>query len=272
MPNVLPPADALDVARKGLFKKATERFSATAISASFAGAMIAFGFVFYITTQVGLGEFPTGIAKLIGGMTFSSGLFMTIVLGLDLFTSTTMTTVPAADRKLGVGRMFSHWTVVYFANMIGALAVVALIWFSGLWEQGSGEWGATLLSMAAAKTSRTWIEAFTLGILCNILVCLGAWIGFHGKTVVDKFFGVLWPVALFVAAGFEHSIANMFILPLGMLIKTNPEIAAAAGDVSSITLGNVVIANLIPVTLGNIVGGSVIGLGLRAWQKAAAKA
>lgn len=266
------PAEAVAVAEAGLLKKATAPWASTMVAAMFAGALIGFGFIFYATTQMGASELPYGVAKAIGGLAFSGGLFVVIITGGDLFTSTTMSTLPLADGRLRWGRLLAHWGVVYVFNMVGAGILVMLVFYSGTALQHGGEWGAILVSAANAKVSHTWTEAFFLGVLCNLLVCLAVWVGFLGKTVVDRFIAVLFPISLFVAAGFEHSVANMFIIPMGLVLKAQgaPEVIEALGgkDVSGLTWTSYVFDNLVPVTLGNILAGAVfIALGMRVWHR-----
>lgn len=271
-----PPA-AVDAAQAGLLRKATAPWTSTMVSAMFAGALIGLGFVFYTTTQMGAIDLPYGVAKALGGLAFSGGLFVVIISGADLFTSTSMSTMLWAEGKLRIGRLLRHWGLVYLFNMVGAGVLVMLILFSGTALQHGGEWGAILVGAANNKVSHTWTEAFFLGILCNLLVCLAVWVGFLGKTVVDRFIAVLFPISLFVATGFEHSVANMFIIPMGLVLKGQaaPEVMAslAGADVSGLTWSSYITANLIPVTLGNIVAGSLMmGLGMLVWHNHARKA
>ncbi len=266
------PVEAVAAAEAGLLKKANAPWASTTVAAMFAGALIGLGFVFYATTQMGAAELPYGLGKAIGGLAFSGGLFVVIITGGDLFTSTSMSTLPLASGKLRWARLLRHWGVVYVFNMVGAGILVVLVLLSGTALQHGGEWGAILVSAANAKVSHTWTEAFFLGVLCNLLVCLAVWVGFLGKTVVDRFIAVLFPISLFVATGFEHSVANMFIIPMGLVLKAQgaPEVIQSLGgkDVSGLTWTSYVFDNLVPVTLGNILAGSVfIALGMWAWHR-----
>lgn len=265
-----PPAEAVDIVVSAMSSRAEAPWLTKVMSGTFAGGAIGMGFVFYVTTQVGLGDFPAGIAKLIGGLVFSGGLFVVVLTGADLFTSTTMSVVAWADRKLRMGKLLLHWLQIYLLNMVGAGILVGLIFFSGAWKQHDGGWGAVVVSSAVAKVSHSWVEAFFLGILCNIPVCVGAWLTYLGKTVTDRFFAVLLPIALFVATGFEHSVANMFVIPLGILLKGESLVVDGLSvDLTALTWDAFALANLVPVTLGNIVGGSVfVGLTMWAWHRA----
>lgn len=266
------PAEALEVAQSGLLKKVHAPPGATVVSAMFAGALIGAGFIFYATTQLGAAGLPHGVGRAIGGLAFSGGLFVVIVMGADLFTSSTMTSIPLANGRLRVGKLLQHWAGVYLCNMLGAGLFVALVFYSGTGKLHGGEWGAILIQSATAKVSHTFVEAFCLGILCNLFVCLAVWVAFIGKTVVDRFVAVLFPIALFVATGFEHSVANMFIIPMGLAFKAeaHPATMAALGgaDISQLTWGSYFLDNLLPVTLGNIVAGSImVGLGMWWWHR-----
>lgn len=270
------PTQAYDIAGTGLLKKAHTSVGPMLVSAMFAGALIGLGFVFYTTTQVGAGELPWGVAKALGGLVFSGGLFVVIMLGADLFTSTTMTTLPAAQGKLRVGELLRHWGLVYVGNAVGAAILVALMHFAGTAHAADGQWGAVIVQAAAGKVEHTFVEAFTLGILCNLMVCLAVWVGFAGRTAVDKFVAVLFPIPLFVATGFEHSVANMFVIPFALVTKADadPAVMDALGgaELDGLTWGAFFIDNLLPVTLGNIVGGGVmVALGMWLWHRRSAQ-
>ena len=266
--SAVAPPQIIDVAQKGLKGKATKSFGTIFISAMFAGAMIALGFVFFTTVNTGMGDIPFGIKKLLGGFVFSCGLGMVVLTGADLFTSTSMTTLLAVEHKLAPSRLLEHWVVVYFGNFVGALIIAFGLLAAGTGTQADGAWGATILSTATAKVNHSWVEALFLGIFCNIMVCLAVWLSFAGRSLTDKIVAVTLPIALFVASGFEHSVANMFMIPMGLLLKAqgNPDIIAATNglDMSNLTMGGFLLDNLLPVTIGNIIGGSIIALGMLA--------
>ncbi|MDO5700574.1 MAG: formate transporter FocA [Bowdeniella nasicola] len=267
------PAQLVDIAEDGLIKKATSPFRVTFLSAMFAGALIGVGFVFYTTSQVGAADLPFGLAKVIGGIVFSTGLALVIVTGADLFTSTSMTLLPASDGKLAWSRLLQHWGVVYLGNFVGSVLIASIVFMAGTPGNAAGGWGAVVLKVSVAKVSHSWLEVFFLGVMCNFMVCLAVWMSFAGKTVTDKVLAVTFPIALFVASGFEHSVANMFMLPLGLMLKgqADPTIMEALGtgvNLDALNAGTVLVNNLIPVTLGNIVGGGVmIGLGMFLWHR-----
>ena len=175
--------------------------------------------VFMVTTQQGVGEWPVGFAKLIGGVVFSVGLGLVVISGSDLFTGTTLTAMPRLSGRLSTGAMLRHWGVSAGGNLIGSVTVAVLILLAGTHATNGSAWGMVVLDTTQAKLSHDWHQAFFLGVLANFAVCLAVWAATAGKTVADKILAVVGPVALFVASGFEHSVANMFMLPMGLLIK-----------------------------------------------------
>jgi formate transporter len=198
-------AKADDVA----YSKATKAFLSAFYLAITAGMFISLAFVFYITVTTGTQDMPWGISKLIGGLAFSMGLLLVVVVGGELFTSSTLTLIAKASNRITTARMLKNWTVVYFGNFIGATFLVILIFLAGLYSADNGQWGLNALQFAQHKLHHSFIEAVALGTLCNIMVCLAIWMAFGARTITDKMFAVLLPVAMFVASGFEHSIANM---------------------------------------------------------------
>lgn len=246
----------------GAYKASKNQFYSF-LSAISAGAFIALAFVFYTTTQTGTAGAPWGLTKLVGGLVFSLGVIMVVVCGCELFTSSTMTMVARANNRITTFQMLRNWAVVYCGNFIGGLFIVALIWIAGQTMAANGQWGLTILNTAQHKIHHTWSEAFALGILCNIMVCLAVWMTYAGKTLTDKAFIQILPIGLFVASGFEHSVANMFMIPMGMLTAhfSTPEFWQSIGlnpeQYADLDLYHFIVKNLIPVTLGNIVGGGV---------------
>ena len=264
------PAEMAKITEDGAVYKATKHQLYSFISAIVAGGFIALAFVFYTTTQTGSADMPWGVAKLIGGTVFSLGVTMCVVFGAELFTSSNLTAVAKATHRITWGQMFKNWLVVYGGNFIGGLSVVALIWFAGQIMAANGQWGLTILKTAQHKIHHTWMEAFTLGILCNIMVCVAVWMANAGKSLTDKAFIMILPIALFVSSGFEHCVANMFMIPMGIAIAqgAEPSFWAAIGvdpaTYADLDLSHFIVKNLIPVTLGNIVGG-VFFIGLVQW-------
>ena len=268
---MITPAEMSQVGEDVGVYKASKKQILSFFSAIPAGAFIALAFVFYTTTQTGNVGGSWGLTKLVGGIVFSLGVIMVVVCGSELFTSSTMTTVARASGRINTWQMLRNWMVVYCGNFIGALFIVTLIWFSGQLMAAHGQWGLTILNTAQHKIHHTWLEAFCLGMLCNIMVCIAIWMTYAGKTLTDKAFIMILPIALFVASGFEHSVANMFMIPMGILTAhfSAPEFWQAINmdpaQFADLDLYHFVVKNLIPVTLGNIVGGGVC-IALALWS------
>ena len=225
----------------------------------FAGVYIGFGAQLAIMVTHDMAAFlGVGMAKLIGGAVFSVGLMLVVIAGAELFTGNNLIFLSVLDRQVGVSRLLRNWTIVYFANFVGSLLLVLLMYWSGLWKTDGGLVGAKALAIANSKVNLTFLQAFARGIMCNWLVCLAVWMAVSARTVVGKVWAIFFPIMAFVASGFEHSVANMFFIPMGLALKGQTAIVTAAGLVdklSHLTIGGMVI-NLIPVTLGNIVGGA----------------
>lgn len=203
-------------------------------------------------------------AKLITACVFPGGLMMVILAGSELFTGNCLLVIPLLSRKIRMMQMLRSWVVVYIGNFIGAILVAAIAVFSHQLSIFSGAMAISALGTAVAKCSLTFGDAFLRGIACNFLVCIAVWISFAARDVVGKIVGLYFPIFLFVLSGFEHSVANMFYGPVGILAKGVPEyaqLAADAGvDLSVLTWGNFLVGNLLPVTLGNVVGGLLVGI------------
>ncbi|CNH21995.1 formate transporter FocA [Yersinia pekkanenii] len=268
--DALLPAAMAKVAEDAGVYKATKHPLKTFYLAITAGVFISIAFVFYITATTGTAGVPFGFAKLVGGICFSLGLMLVVVCGGDLFTSTVLTTVAKASGRITWRQLGCNWVNVYIGNLCGALFFVALIWFAGQYTVANGQWGLNVLQTADHKLHHTFIEAVCLGILANLMVCLAVWMSYSGRTIMDKMFAMILPVGMFVASGFEHSIANMFMIPMGIVIKNfaSPEfwqsIGSAPEQFANLTVSNFIIDNLIPVTIGNIIGGGLL-VGLTYW-------
>jgi formate/nitrite transporter len=225
----------------------------------FAGVYIGFGAQLAIMVTHDMADFlGVGMAKLIGGAVFSVGLMLVVIAGAELFTGNNLIALSVLGGKAKVGGLLRNWTIVYFANFAGSLLLVLLMYWSGLWKTNGGLVGAKALSIANAKVNLTFLQAFARGILCNWLVCLAVWMATSARTVVGKIWAIFFPIMAFVASGFEHSVANMFFIPMGLVLKGQTAVVTAAGltdKLSHLTIGGFVM-NLIPVTLGNIVGGA----------------
>jgi len=223
----------------------------TFVLALLAGAFIAFGAMLFtlIITGSDLGFGPT---RLLGGIGFSLGLILVVVAGAELFTGNNLIVMAWADGKVSTFQLMRNWTIVFIGNLIGGFAMAVMADLSGAFSMNVGAVGATAIAIAEAKVALPPLEAFVRGILCNALVCLAVWLCFAAHSVTDKILAIVFPIAAFVALGFEHSIANAYLIPAGYLA------GADSVDLTGF------IANMIPVTVGNIVGGSV-GVALVYW-------
>jgi formate transporter FocA len=243
----------------------------TFVLAVLAGAFIALGAMFATTVVAGAADaLPFGVARLLAGLVFCLGLILVVVAGAELFTGNNLIAMAWAERRVSAARLLRNWTIVYAGNLIGALATVVIVFAGGQYEFGDGAIGTSALAIADTKSGLGFGQAIALGMMCNALVCLAVWLTYSARSVTDKILAVIFPITAFVAAGFEHSVANMFFLPMGLLIRDqgSSEFFAASGvdpgDYPDLTLPNAIVDNLIPVTIGNIIGGSVM-VGLVYW-------
>lgn len=262
LPNfdALLPAEIAAKAEEVGVKKANLPWHQTLVLSVLAGAFIALGALFSTTTVAGAAALPYGVARLLAGLTFCLGLILVVLAGAELFTGNNLIVMAYLNRKLTAPRVLRNWALVYVGNLVGAVATAALVYLSGQYGFGGGSVGLAALAIGTAKCSLGAIPAFFLGVLCNALVCLAVWLTMGARTAGDKLLVILFPIAAFVAAGFEHSVANMYFLPLALFIKSDGAFLAAAGktaaDYGALTWAQAVLGNLLPVTLGNIVGGA----------------
>ena len=202
-----------------------------------------------------------GLGKALAGSVFGTGLMLVLLAGGELFTGNTLMVAAVAERKVKVYAMLRNWIIVYAGNLIGSLFIAYMMANSGLFQSGAGMLGAVTLKIAAYKTGLTFSQAFYLGIMCNWLVCLAVWMAYGAESMVGKIFAIFFPIWLFITSGFEHSVANMYYIPAGILIKTNPDYVSLSHlnqqALDHLNWTSFVVQNLVPVTLGNIVGGSV---------------
>jgi formate/nitrite transporter len=225
-----------------------------------AGAFIALGAVFFTIVTYDSSHIAAGVMRLLGGLVFCLGLILVVVAGAELFTGNNLIVMAYVDGKVSFGQLMKNWLIVYIGNFIGAVGILLLIYFSNHWLIGDGAVGTKAILIANSKVNLTWTEAFSRGILCNILVCLAVWLCFAGRSVVDKVVAIIFPITAFVAMGFEHSVANMYFIPAGLMAMQQPELITAASegvDLTNLTMTGFFMNNLLPVTLGNILGGSV---------------
>jgi formate/nitrite transporter FocA (FNT family) len=239
----IPAQMAARVEMAGITKGNLDFFSAFTQS-MMAGSFIGLGAVFF-TFVIHDSSLSSGLTKLIGGLVFSLGLILVIITGAELFTGNNLVVMAYVSRKITLKQLLRNWTIVFVGNLVGSLVIVIF--------------------------NLTFWQAVSRGILCNILVCLAVYLCFSGRSVTDKILAILFPITAFVALGFEHSIANMYFIPAGLLLKQSPQVLAAAQDLiggfpdlTNLTISGFLIKNLLPVTLGNIIGGTFF-VGLAHW-------
>jgi len=267
--EALPPPEMADSAVSTGISKAHMGLTKTAMLAILAGAFIAFGAIFSTVVSAG-STLPFGLSRLLSGLTFSLGLILVVVGGAELFTGNNLMIMGWANRKISTSGVLRNWSIVYLGNMLGAFSMVLFIWLSGHPSSGDGAVAERIVQIAAHKCTYTGLQAFTLGILCNILVCLAIWLCYSSRTVQGRILAIVFPITAFVAAGFEHSVANMYFIPMGLVVKdwSDPAVLGFLNSspelFNELTWGNFLIKNLLPVSLGNIVGGSLF-VGMAYW-------
>jgi formate transporter len=239
-----------------------------------AGAFIALGAIFAttvaagsisVTTLTGVAAFgsalPYGVVRLLSGLVFCLGLILVVVGGAELFTGNNLIVMAWASRKVSIRLVLRNWVIVYLGNFVGAVSTAILMFFTRQYTFGANAVGILALKTAAAKCDLTFIQAVALGILCNALVCMAVWLTFSARSTTDKILAIIFPITAFVAAGFEHSVANMYYIPYALLIKGfDPAFIQTVGD----KVGNLdklnwqafLLNNLLPVSIGNIIGGA----------------
>jgi len=226
-----------------------------------AGAFIGLGAMLATTAAAGTsGTLPYGVARILIGLVFSLGLILVIVGGAELFTGNNLIVMAWASGKVTSYALLRNWIIVYIGNFVGSVATAAMVFLGKQYLFGGGAVGLAALGIANGKVHLGFIQAIALGVLCNALVCLAVWLSYSARSVVDKISAIIFPITAFVAAGFEHSIANMYFIPLGLMIKAlDPAFTAGTDlDLSGLTWGTFLINNLLPVTIGNIIGGAVL--------------
>jgi formate transporter len=273
---LLPAAVAARAEQSGVKKASTDTLTLLVL-AILAGAFISFGAIF--ATTVGAGSIsvvaadgtpqfttglPYGVTKLLVGLSFSVGLILVLVGGAELFTGNTMIVMAWANRKVSTRALLLNWLIVFGGNFVGALLTAVLMFYTTQYTFGGGAVGLSALYAAHSKTTLGFVPAVALGIMCNALVCLAVWMCYGARTTLEKIFAIIPPVSAFVAAGFEHSIANIYYVSVALFIKGGApdafwtSIHKTAADFPALTWENFLIGNLLPVTIGNIIGGSLM--------------
>lgn len=268
--DALMPAEMAQKAEAVGVKKANLATLPMLALAVLAGAFISAGAIFATTVGTGTAEVPYGLGKLAVGLSFTLGLILVIVGGAELFTGNTLIIMAFTSGKITLVQLMRNWVIVFFGNFIGSIGTALLMFATKQYTFGKGAIGLNALNIANSKCGLDFFQAVALGIMCNALVCMAVWLTFSARSTTDKILAIIPPISAFVAAGFEHNVANMYFIPLGLFIKSwgSPaffeSIGKTAADFSNLTWGNFFLANLLPVTIGNIIGGAVM-VGLMYW-------
>lgn len=259
--NYFSPAEIAENMAAAGVKKVNYPFGKTLLLSILAGMLIAFGAASAATATHAMDN--VGLARMVSAAIFPFGLGMVVLLGAELFTGSCLIAVSALDGRVRSFAMLRNWVYVYIGNFIGSLMVSAGCALFGQLNYSAGGLAVATIRTAAVKCGLPFWNALVLGILCNVLVCIGVLLALGAKDVTGKIVGAYLPVFFFIACGFEHSVANMFYIPAGLFALANPryaQLAAAAGlDTSGLTWGNFLLGNLLPVTIGNIIGGAAVG-------------
>ncbi len=273
---VLPMDMAIKAEKVGI-NKATMPFWNSFVLSVLAGAFIALGAIFATTVSAGSipikdatgavtfsTGLPYGLVRLLAGLVFSLGLILVVVGGAELFTGNNLIMMAFMNKKVSFGKLMRNWAIVFTGNFVGSIATAIIMFYSKQYTFGGGAIGLAALNTAESKASLGFVQAITLGIMCNALVCLAVWLCFSARSTTDKILSIIPPIAAFVASGFEHSIANMYFIPIGLFIKTGGDakffesIGKTSENFPNLTWANFFVKNLLPVTIGNIIGGALM--------------
>jgi formate transporter len=257
-PAMSPPPEIASAISDACVEKATLPPGRMTGLGMLAGAYIGFGSLMAALLGAGAGELPHGMAQIVAGIGFALGLILVVLAGSELFTGNTLMSVPLAQRRIGFGQLLRAWGVVWCANLVGAVVVVLLALGAGVHLAGDGAVAASAIDIAAEKAAKPAMSILASGVLANVLVCLAVWMAAGAQSAVDKVVVIVPPIAAFVALGLEHSVANMSLLPLGLLAQATTGAELPAG----LTWGAAGV-NLLWSTIGNVIGGG--GLGLAYW-------
>jgi formate/nitrite transporter len=234
------------------------------VLAVLAGAFISLGAIFATTVSAGTGDLAFGPVRFMAGLAFSLGLILVIVGGAELFTGNTLIVMAWASRKVSSALVLRNWAIVYAGNFVGALATAGVMFLSGQYAFGQGSVGLAALTIGNAKSGLDVMPAVLLGVMCNALVCLAVWLAFSARTTTDRIIAIVPPITAFVAIGFEHSVANMYFIPEALAIKAWApasfwaSIDRVPGDFPNLTVEAFLVRNLLPVTIGNVIGGALM--------------
>jgi formate/nitrite transporter len=247
--------------------KATSPWLSVLVLGILAGAYIGFGGMLATTVTFDMAaRFGVGFTKFMTGSVFSLGLMLVIIAGAELFTGNNLMVSSAMAREITFGRMLERWGLVYVANFVGSILIALLFVFSGLWRTGDAALGEAAVRIAYGKVSLGFVEALLRGIGCNWLVCLAVWMALASRQTIGKIFAIFFPIMGFVALGFEHSVANMYFIPTGIFLRDIAGVAIPAGaKAAALGWGSFAYRSLLPVTIGNIIGG-VVFVGMSYWS------
>jgi len=280
--SFLPPAMAAKAEDLGV-KKVNLRADNMFMLAVLAGAFIGIGAIFATTVSAGSMPIkdaagaaafstglPYGVTRLLTGLAFSLGLTLVIVGGAELFTGNALITMAFASKKVTLAQLLRNWTIVFVGNFVGSILTAFIMFLGKQYTFGGGAVGLNALNIGEAKSSLEFLQAIALGIMCNAIVCMAVWMCYSARTTTDKILSIVPAISCFVAAGTEHNVANMYFIPLALFIKGSGDtkffemIGKTAADFPNLTWGNFFVANLLPVTIGNIIGGAIM-VGLVYW-------
>ena len=266
--DALVPSEMAAKAESTGVKKATSNALQLFMLAILAGAFVGLGAIYSTTVLAGSSSLPYGVQRLLGGLVFCLGLVLVIVGGAELFTGNNLIIMAWANKKISTTQLLRNWGIVYVGNFVGSVLTALIMYFTRQYTFGNGAVGLTALNIANTKSSLEFIPAVALGIMCNALVCMAVWLCFSAHSTTDKILSIIFPISGFVAAGFEHSVANMYFIPVGLFIKQFdptvfqlPAFVDAGKTLASygaLTWGNFFLKNLLPVTIGNIIGGALM--------------
>ena len=269
-------SDKNDLSASEITRKIVERgiekskmsFLSTVMLAILAGVFLGIGGIYFTfsTAQITMNVFFT---QIFGGVTFSLGLILIVIAGAELFTGNNLMVISLAGKKITTLKLIRNWVIVFAGNYVGSISIAYLFYLTNVWSNYGGDFAIRAISIANRKVNLDFAEAFFLAILCNILVCLAIWLATSGRSVASKILAIVFPTAAFIAMGFEHSIANMYFITIGLILVEDPSIpgilqqAGVSIDLSNLNMAGF-LKNMLPVTIGNIVGGSIF-IGLAYW-------
>ena len=261
-----PKTIAETVAQTVGVAKATSPWFTVFILGILAGAYIGFGGLLSTTVTFDMAsKWGIGFTKILGGAAFSVGLMLVVIAGAELFTGNNLMVSSVMMKEITFSTMLKRWGIVFLANFIGSIIIALVFYFSGLWKTGDGALGAAAVKTAYNKVALSFGEALWRGIGCNWLVCLAVWMALAARQIIGKIFAIFFPIMAFVAIGFEHSVANMYFIPTGILLMNGAGYGSVPGvDPNILGWVNFFWRNLLPVTIGNIIGGGVF-VGMSYW-------